>query len=1077
MTFQMPYEVHYLGNSYSPKLGSHFASSAAPPLLHYWYTPDPLLNLMSSQRIIFPTFRPGCGESAAVTYRDCDFKATKLTKLVSSQMRLGNPQAFALTSNFQISMAGISSLMSEHVLGGGSSSDAREIACNFAKLNVELLSSWGVTCKPGTVFDKERLECVADCILGSEVSTNGENCLPCTPGRFQPVKGASCQNCTPGSFSSQFGSTTCDVCGPGWAAGASGAVNCTACSTGKYSQEPKSSSCNSCMVGKYNSELGKSACVDCPIGKFAPVDGSEECQPCAGKGVTTAWVGAASEEDCLCPPSSYFLNSSNGCFPCMTEYMICQSSFGKNTFLVKEGFMSTLSAPDQIYQCGYLNGCQGTRDPFDPNISDICTGYHTGPACFRCEEGFAARGDRCVSCLGSGEGSEGLWIEFYVIIPPMDFQLDIVLGVVFLLLLCTELYDISIRIPTAERLIWGMMIGFVQGVMILGSYNIDWPPKVNALFQLAGIFEFNFDIIGLRMDCFTGFTFQKKLIGRLIWPLLIQLGFVFIFIIWRLLFKVYGHGSKSHARCCSTEFVLRCVPRCLKEAMSKHLGLYWPMSADNILNCMQRTHYGLFISVLATSFSMFNCMEHPNGTMTVNNFSNVVCGDQEWWDAFPIGLGSVLLYCVGFASWVIYLVKVAPQRAARDKSFHVRYRFIWSNWHPAKWWFCLFQLGYAVILNMTSILGANAYQQVYFASTLLTVYMIIVNNLKPWKFISNTILDCCMKFALGLMCTFATVYVVTTVNEEETTLVRNHLENVLLGIAFCPLVIGIAFLFFVVWRKYFASQETHVESILFAQQFRDVMSIATHLSCSDFNKLIHCLADNDRIQLLGAMEVLIAEVLKLQPGPKFKQRRIIPGSPFTVADGDLIEKGLEAIGVHNSPAMLERRLLKSVAARIVQQATKNFRDKRDSAMSRSSLSSGVGNVYAQLFEDLDCNGDGKLSQTEFVDACYRILNASPRGKDSHQACEPDFDMNGNDKLGDDEFIKVFGIVDIDDSGEVSVTEFCAVLRAMVEESRTKESSKGNDSSSGKVYPLEFSPVVISDTADKNLNMPGSAHGG
>ena len=67
----------------------------------------------------------------------------------------------------------------------------------------------------------------------------------------------------------------------------------------------------------------------------------------------------AKEGDCGCPRAMYFMNDSHGCFPCDTQSMICQESFGKSKFILKEGFMSAVHEPNQVYRCRYRNGCQG----------------------------------------------------------------------------------------------------------------------------------------------------------------------------------------------------------------------------------------------------------------------------------------------------------------------------------------------------------------------------------------------------------------------------------------------------------------------------------------------------------------------------------------------------------------------------------------------------------------------------------------------------------------------------------------------------------------------------------------------
>merc|ERR1739848_386380 len=90
------------------------------------------------------------------------------------------------------------------------------------------------------------------------------------------------------------------------------------------------------------------------------------------------------------------------------------------------------------------------------------------------------------------------------------------------------------------------------------------------------------------------------------------------------------------------------------------------------------------------------------------------------------------------------------------------------------------------------------------------------------------------------------------------------------------------------------------------------MSMACHLSNFEFNHLItHELCDNDRIHLINAMDVLVATVLKMQPGPSRAKIRMIPNNPYVVASNDSIDEAISAKGME-CVCRHERELLHKV---------------------------------------------------------------------------------------------------------------------------------------------------------------------
>eukprot|EP00746_Dinoflagellata_sp_MGD_P076094 gnl/MRDRNA2_/MRDRNA2_30610_c0_seq1.p1 gnl/MRDRNA2_/MRDRNA2_30610_c0~~gnl/MRDRNA2_/MRDRNA2_30610_c0_seq1.p1 ORF type:complete len:864 (+),score=113.74 gnl/MRDRNA2_/MRDRNA2_30610_c0_seq1:1-2592(+) len=735
--------------------------------------------------------------------------------------------------------------------------------------------------------------------------------------------------------------------------------------------------------------------------------------------LTTALLGAANQSQCVCGPQSFLREAA--CVDCTElRWFECQRTFGNEAPKIMPGYMSLRDEPLMVYSCGHERACQGIRDPFAVPLQPMCSNSHSGVACNKCETDFASRGDECIPCHAQ-EGESNIFDA----LPPW---VDLVYSPILLLVTCTWVYHLSMRPPTAERLIWGMLIGFLQTFSLVGRFNVAFPFEAVHLFAIGEIFNFKLEYLGVRSECFTGTDFTMRLLARIAWPLALQIGFLSVYQIWRSAYRIHGqHRGKSQIFKMLPECVVRWAPEMIQQRVLNNIGNFWPMLSENLLNCMQRAHLGLFISVLSISFSLFDCKMHPNGRYTVEEFLDVECYSSDWWEMFPLGLASVLIYCVAFASWIVYLIWLAPYCVGTNPYFAKAYRFIWAKWHPEKWWFTLVELAVAVIINLVSTLASNAYQQIYITAIILMMYTIMLLNLQPWKFFECTRVDAVMKIAMVCFLLLATAFV--DINDEDRKSTKDQFQVFLVVIPFGPMGIAIFCFLRVLWRKYYAKADSHIQRLLFAQRFRDVMTMACHMSNTEFNKLITIeLCDNDRNDLVQAADVLVASVLKMQPGSGLRQRRIIPGTPYVVGTNESIDEAIIKRGIHDLPAVKERLLLHRVAAGLASASASSSPSER-STMKRLGPGLGLGSArrnsvnHEEQFNAFDVSGDGTISRTEFVDALHKRL-------DMARAL-----LRPEDRLTDEEIGAVYDMMDIDGDGEVTIDEFTAVLAVATKSSK------------------------------------------
>eukprot|EP00746_Dinoflagellata_sp_MGD_P029595 gnl/MRDRNA2_/MRDRNA2_170079_c0_seq1.p1 gnl/MRDRNA2_/MRDRNA2_170079_c0~~gnl/MRDRNA2_/MRDRNA2_170079_c0_seq1.p1 ORF type:complete len:475 (+),score=72.54 gnl/MRDRNA2_/MRDRNA2_170079_c0_seq1:119-1426(+) len=430
---------------------------------------------------------------------------------------------------------------------------------------------------------------------------------------------------------------------------------------------------------------------------------------------------------------------------------------------------------------------------------------------------------------------------------------------------------------------------------------------------------------------------------------------------------------------------------------------------------------------------MFHCTEHPNHRMMVTKWPDVECFSPDWWDVIPLSIIAILLYCVGFVSWIIYLVCVAPRRVGSDEKFCVRYQFIWDRWHPCSWWFSLVMLTFAIALNLIATFTSNGYQQACFSSVLITIYCIMVNNLKPWKFVQNTFVDASLKFCLGLLMLLGYPFITNTSQNLEQ--IQDEFNTAILVVVVLPVVGAVCILLQVVWRKRIATTLTLSERLVFAQRFRDVMSMASLMSNKQLNYLLtHQLPDNDRITLLHAIDVVVSSVLQVQPGGGMGKKRIMEGRPYKVVSIDLIEDMFAAHGMMDAPAQKERQLLQRVATYMSQKRTIGLRHSESKKSVTRVFNEAVGLSWKDLFESMDCEKDGRLTKDEFMHALDAMDGVS----------------DGVAAFSEEELQFFFDSIDLDGDGDVSLNEFCAILDANVE----KQNPPDNDPDVVQVLPVK-----------------------
>ena len=126
---------------------------------------------------------------------------------------------------------------------------------------------------------------------------------------------------------------------------------------------------------------------------------------------------------------------------------------------------------------------------------------------------------------------------------------------------------------------------------------------------------------------------------------------------------------------------------------------------------------------------------HPNEnpTPTLRRYKGVICYDDEWGKAAPLGVVALIGYTFGTCAFLSYVCFVSPSRY-HDEGFRCRYLAVFKNIKPGKYWWKLAVLGRALLLNLSSVLFATAPLLLLVFLSLLYMGSIALLFLhKPWN--------------------------------------------------------------------------------------------------------------------------------------------------------------------------------------------------------------------------------------------------------------------------------------------------------------------------------------------------------
>lgn len=791
---------------------------------------------------------------------------------------------------------------------------------------------------------------------------------------------------------------------------------CSHCVAGSIAPHPGARKCLLCDPGKYAPGRGLTSCRPCKVGYYADRRGHDQCVPCPGNGRfpdfwttlkqveksgSKQWVptqGAINSSSCGCEEGTRQIGSRE-CEEC-GEGLRC---LGMNEVRINPGYTS--EAIISVYSCsGDVHRCVGGEPP------TTCAHGFQGPACARCAPGRKQSGEECQLC-GDTEARPGF-------VALVTFP-SVVIG-------CGIFYHQN-NMPVAPiGLAWISTLSYLQAMAVVCTFSITIPADLLSVFEFFNIFVLDLGYLGLDAGCAFGNASLARLLVRLLWPLLLLGGFLTVLVLSRFV-KFLTEYKLGRAVATPLELLparlVQMLERCELRRFSQNLArdtgrlplrksvlFWWPVTWVRIKSAIINCQSALFIVLTRCAVEVFALYEQPSGIRTVKRYPDVLAHSSKWWTLLPLALASLAVYSVGFFAFVAYVVIVAPRHFGDSLHFRLSYKNLWDCFDADSWWFCLVLLLYGLVVNFIPIVTTNGGWQLIFCVVLITLYIVILTEHRPWKFHVNHSCD-----FWGRLGSLACVLVLFFEEDSPSNLVK-----VILAM---PIAFAVCRLVLYVWSRTAAAVKTVRQRVAFAQRLDDITRIVGNMEMLELRMYALQLLDNDMLAVDRALDVMQITLLGLQHKSRWQWR--CQNIPFEVAVDGRLEGEVQARNARKDHDC--RSLVRALLASLTQADPRRNNSTSSSNLRTSVVVRKIQGMMPEVhhfIKWLDAQNDSgqNLTKDTFVSSTLQYTSGHT-GVSSFPVTP---------SLTEEELSMVFEYLDLDMSGNLSSQELAVQLTALSE---------------------------------------------
>lgn len=482
-----------------------------------------------------------------------------------------------------------------------------------------------------------------ECGPGNYYDRTLQQCIPCTQGTYSLSAGAEkCLPCDPGSFNNRTGSIACQVCPPGTFQNEEGKLQCYPCPAGTSSMALAANECPPCPRGFFTNTTGATACRRCALDSYSPQEGSTACLLCPG-GRQVLFDGGANLTDCTCPVGTFPELGSQSTLPDCLECPIGAICDGGGAHPVaKMGYWASAQNPISFLYCRSDIACPG-------GPPDSCNEGHNGPLCANCDPGYAIRNYVCEPCSTTELGFVVLILAF-----PITCFVCYILGYLSAGEKGRSAFQLSASL--------GLIIAYLQVMLIFGEFWVAWPPTLRAFF--SGLDFLVVDLEFLSPECSVPMNYAQRYILKLSLPLIFIGTFVALYALFFVISKVVGLFTSDKVKRISPHSR---KPKGILSAVGSFFRklVFEGMDLDVIINALIIMADFSYIFLVQSTFELFQCDTQPvEGVSTLVAYPGLPCYSSPWYILLGVAVPSIIIYGLGIPAMFAYVLYKVPSKFA-----------------------------------------------------------------------------------------------------------------------------------------------------------------------------------------------------------------------------------------------------------------------------------------------------------------------------------------------------------------------------------------------------------------------------
>jgi hypothetical protein len=436
-----------------------------------------------------------------------------------------------------------------------------------------------------------------------------------------------------------------------------------------YTAETYLLPCSPCAEGTFKLTSGLYTCQECPKDTYTNSTGTIHCLTCPPRKVSSP--KSTSIEDCVCDVG-YYINPFNRkeCLTCPVGAICAERNLTIPSAL--PGYWFSLNDISSFYLCNPRESCGGGN-------AENCTDAYAGIRCGNCKTNNYRSKNKCLAC---GDTFSTL-VKLGILIFVMFF--------VIIFLFVTSTYYPSLLTSVS------ITMSFWQVLSIISKYDIKWPWTIETTLTAASTSNFNFDFLATAC-LFRGVSFVTLWILKMLIPLGLVFGFVLLYGIAELrslfatfignkIVKAFNIKYKQPPivtqEMSKGEFL---KVRIMREVIWVYNVLVWiprhtstrrdfKILFNRLLNTLSAYISFLYIFMMSTASEIFVCTPQKNGSYTLNESSDILCFQGDWWFLFPLAFVWYLVFGLGILLYFGLMV-IQRKKNLKDELFQLRFRFV-----------------------------------------------------------------------------------------------------------------------------------------------------------------------------------------------------------------------------------------------------------------------------------------------------------------------------------------------------------------------------------------------------------------